>query len=366
MRRYTDDDRGVQTLAQKLKFCVSRKGSDFEMVLPILRGWPASYLTRRAWHMQLWPVDQSGYVHLARQCCMVAHPWMMVLQINTRKVITFSKLCWKQNRKIWTKGWTRNFTGKFDGYQNGNLISPLKKNRVSEKRIRIPTTLYANEVFCTQIRGEVERWDFLIKTVTHGIVAACMKPPLCECFSHTYHRNWQERGIDACSWCAQVFQAASSSGTTATIGELGFIYRPSWTSAEIFPVGATLAFCLSYLGCWQSNANGRWQIALPFLHQKMLHVTAIVPKMLCVGSNSQVYCDKLYTIDYLQIFQAGYSLQRNKLPWYTKEAMTWSKPQLWLHFTQQDLPASLRNKRCKRLRQWFSIFHGLWPPSKDS
>jgi len=25
--------------------------------------------------MQLWPVDQSGYVHLARQGCLVAHPW---------------------------------------------------------------------------------------------------------------------------------------------------------------------------------------------------------------------------------------------------------------------------------------------------
>jgi len=28
-------------------------------------------LPRRAWHMQLWPVDQSGRVHLAQQCCMV-------------------------------------------------------------------------------------------------------------------------------------------------------------------------------------------------------------------------------------------------------------------------------------------------------
>jgi len=24
--------------------------------------------------MQLWPVDQPGHVHLARQSCMVAHP----------------------------------------------------------------------------------------------------------------------------------------------------------------------------------------------------------------------------------------------------------------------------------------------------
>jgi len=37
--------------------------------------WVASELfTRRAWHIQLWPVDQPGYALLARQCCMVAHP----------------------------------------------------------------------------------------------------------------------------------------------------------------------------------------------------------------------------------------------------------------------------------------------------
>jgi len=25
--------------------------------------------------MQLWPMDQSGYVHLAWQCYVVAYPW---------------------------------------------------------------------------------------------------------------------------------------------------------------------------------------------------------------------------------------------------------------------------------------------------
>ena len=46
-------------------------------VLPIFCRRSVICLTRRAWHMQLWPVDQSGYVglHLARQCCLVAHPW---------------------------------------------------------------------------------------------------------------------------------------------------------------------------------------------------------------------------------------------------------------------------------------------------
>ena len=66
--------RGLQPVAWELKFCGPGKGPDFKRVLPIFRGWPASCLTRRAWHMQLWPVDQSGYVHLARQSCMVAPP----------------------------------------------------------------------------------------------------------------------------------------------------------------------------------------------------------------------------------------------------------------------------------------------------
>ena len=34
--------------------------------VPIFCVGPASCLTRRAWHMQLWLMDQSGYVHLAR------------------------------------------------------------------------------------------------------------------------------------------------------------------------------------------------------------------------------------------------------------------------------------------------------------
>ena len=44
-------------------------------VLPIFSGQPAICLIRRAWHMQLRPMDQSSYVDLARQCCLVAHPW---------------------------------------------------------------------------------------------------------------------------------------------------------------------------------------------------------------------------------------------------------------------------------------------------
>jgi len=41
----------------------------------IFSGRPAICLTRRTWHIELWPVDQSGYVHFAGQCCSVAHPW---------------------------------------------------------------------------------------------------------------------------------------------------------------------------------------------------------------------------------------------------------------------------------------------------
>ena len=41
-------------VALELKFCGPRKGPDFEMVLPIFRGWRVSRLRRKAWHMQLW------------------------------------------------------------------------------------------------------------------------------------------------------------------------------------------------------------------------------------------------------------------------------------------------------------------------
>jgi len=64
-------------------FVVSRKVEILNRV-PILRGRPASCLIRRAWHTQLWPVDQCGYVHLARQSCMAAHPCFTISK-NTAK-----------------------------------------------------------------------------------------------------------------------------------------------------------------------------------------------------------------------------------------------------------------------------------------
>jgi len=63
-------------VAWELKFCGLQKGPDFKRVFPILRGWPANSLPCRVWHMKLWPVYQSGYVHLAQHCCMVVHPWL--------------------------------------------------------------------------------------------------------------------------------------------------------------------------------------------------------------------------------------------------------------------------------------------------
>ena len=67
-------DPGAEILrpAERSRFWSKLYG--FERVLPIFHGWPASCLTLRAWHMQLWPVEQSDYLHLAQQCCMVAHP----------------------------------------------------------------------------------------------------------------------------------------------------------------------------------------------------------------------------------------------------------------------------------------------------
>ena len=95
--------RGMQTVARgpkidrEWKFCGPRKGPYFERALPIFRGWPASCLPRRAWHMQLWPVDQSGYVYLARQRCMVAHPWCRQWYDNRYlpSVWRTAQLCWQ-------------------------------------------------------------------------------------------------------------------------------------------------------------------------------------------------------------------------------------------------------------------------------
>jgi len=50
---------------QECATCGPQKGPDFKRLLPIFCGWPTSCLTCRAWNIQLWPVDQSGYVRLA-------------------------------------------------------------------------------------------------------------------------------------------------------------------------------------------------------------------------------------------------------------------------------------------------------------
>jgi len=58
--------------------------------VPTFRGQPARSLSRRAWHTQLRPVGQYGYVRWARQCCMVAHPWNTV--IFASDILIFSLL----------------------------------------------------------------------------------------------------------------------------------------------------------------------------------------------------------------------------------------------------------------------------------
>jgi len=61
--------------------------------------------------------------------------------------------------------------------------------------------------------------------------------------------------------------------------------------------GATSIFCLWFSSCWWCKANGRSQNV----------VTATVTKMHFFLSNSQVYYSAImYTIGFLQLFQAGY------------------------------------------------------------
>jgi len=52
----------------ELNFCGPRKGQDYKRILSAFRKWWASCVTHRAWNTRLWPVDQFGYVHLARKC----------------------------------------------------------------------------------------------------------------------------------------------------------------------------------------------------------------------------------------------------------------------------------------------------------
>jgi len=75
----------------------------------IFRGWPSSCLPRRTWHMKLGPVDQSGYVHLARLCCMVAHPWVraFTLRVWCRVAVPCLHNDWRtrcipHNKFVWT------------------------------------------------------------------------------------------------------------------------------------------------------------------------------------------------------------------------------------------------------------------------
>jgi len=105
-----------------------------------------------------------------------------------------------------------------------------------------------------------------------------------------------------------------------------------------FSRGETSTFCLYFAVCWRCNTNGRLQSALPFLtmlypfwrfcwrcntngrlqsalhKKKSLHFTAVVTKIRFVGSNSQVYCNKLQN-RLSANFKQGTFLQRSKLPW---------------------------------------------------
>jgi len=54
----------------------------------------------------------------------------------------------------------------------------------------------------------------------------------------------------------------------------------TWASVEILPGGTTLAFYLSFSGCWRYNVDGGSQNASPILHRKKIsYVTARVTKI---------------------------------------------------------------------------------------
>jgi len=81
------------------KVPILKQALRFLWVLSIFHGWPASCPIRRDRHMQLWSVGQSGWVHLARQCCVVAHPWPAWLRNGeTRLVKPLTSRC----QLVWT------------------------------------------------------------------------------------------------------------------------------------------------------------------------------------------------------------------------------------------------------------------------
>ena len=96
------------------KSCGARKGPDFEAsitvsrVLPTFPGWLTRYLTRRAWHIQLWHAEQSRYVRLTQQCCMAAHLWFITIysMVNQGRFQLQSKI--QAIRQSFEKIWNNN------------------------------------------------------------------------------------------------------------------------------------------------------------------------------------------------------------------------------------------------------------------
>ena len=81
----------------------------------------SALFTPTVWHMQLWPVGgQSGYMHLTRKCCMVAHPRSTV---PARPVTSLGhqrgrRVFWERPKyfKPWptiSSGVAKNFAGGF-------------------------------------------------------------------------------------------------------------------------------------------------------------------------------------------------------------------------------------------------------------
>jgi len=104
---------------------------------------------------------------------------------------------------------------------------------------------------------------------------------------------------------------------TAVIGKLSLEWSHApflWASAVIFPGRKRRHFAHTFQFADDAMQTDVYKALYPFYTKKSLHFSAVVTKIRFVGSNSQVYFNKLQT-RLSADFKQGTFLQRSILPW---------------------------------------------------
>ena len=138
----------------------------------------------------------------------------------------------------------------------------------------------------------------------------------------------------------------SAVSRTAVIGQVSLEWPQvpiPWSSTEIFSGGES-KFCYTSQVADNAVQTDVHKALYPFCTKRNYSILQqSSQKMHFVGSNSQVYCDKLQNRQ-SENFETGYFFAKKQI------AMVFNKTTIRSFFTQYDLPASLGNKSCKRLR----------------